>query len=606
MATFEIESNDTTLTATDLGSLTVGEVISLEANGQLSSIVDVDLYSILVSGTSVGSGINWSFVSPLGSSTDGTSDTDDAFQITFYDSNLNVIAVHNSDLDKSGTFAAPEDGVYYARIEAGTFVSTEADPALFLEEYGLTLPYSFTFTNSEDYAETETNDTTLTADEAVFGRYYVGQVSSGADVDYFKYSVTDVGLISVDFDTTYTSEVDTSGGETYKIQIYSPSGSNISTFYTELDVTGFDFLAENTGTYYISVTHATLYESDCYRIRATATTSSGGDGDSTDINGGAGNDYLTGSEGDDTIDGLSDADLMAGDLGNDYYYVDDKKDKIIESASEGTDTIESAIDLVLFGNVEKLILAGTADKGTGNALDNSIVGNELVNKLYGMAGDDMLDGSSGADKMYGGSGDDIYYVDDSKDKITEAKFGGDDTVYASVDILEWYTGTENLILVDTTVQAIGDGKDNTVHGNDSFNHIEGKGGDDTLYGEGGNDDIRGGTGNDTLEGGDGSDVFVFDAALSATANLDEITDFEDGTDKLWLSKSVFGKLAKGALSDNYFYEYAGTPSAQDANDYLIFDTDTGTLYYDADGSGSGEAIAFVVLDGITASDILII
>ena len=40
--------------------------------------------------------------------------------------------------------------------------------------------------------------------------------------------------------------------------------------------------------------------------------------------------------------------------------------------------------------------------------------------------------------------------------------------------------------------------------------------------------------------------------------------------------------------------------AQDGNDYLIFDTKGGKLYYDADGSGAGAAIQIATLKSVTA------
>ena len=49
--------------------------------------------------------------------------------------------------------------------------------------------------------------------------------------------------------------------------------------------------------------------------------------------------------------------------------------------------------------------------------------------------------------------------------------------------------------------------------------------------------------------------------------------------------------------------------AGDSNDYLIYNTTTGTLSYDADGNGAGAAVAFVTLLGnpaLTSTDFTII
>ena len=50
-------------------------------------------------------------------------------------------------------------------------------------------------------------------------------------------------------------------------------------------------------------------------------------------------------------------------------------------------------------------------------------------------------------------------------------------------------------------------------------------------------------------------------------------------------------------------------AAPDKNDYIQYDTHTGALYYDADGSGAGAAIQFATLAGapvMTAADFVVI
>lgn len=616
MAQFEIESNETTGTATNLGSIGEGNDATLSGGGQLKSSTDKDYFTFTVG--EANSYVDWAFDSPIES--DSTPEIADSFSIIFYDAAGKELANYGTDGDNSGTFAAITAGSYYALINSN---------GLYTEDDKENYPYGIQVSASGDFAEIETNNTDGTANTGVSGRYFHGQIGTSTDVDIFKYAVENPGLVSFDFDSPFDAAV--SGGDLFKISVRDASGLARSVFYTDLDITSFDFYANTAGNYYVEVANATFWTSEDYRIRVTyasSSSSSSDSGENTAIEGGNGTDNLTGTEADDILNGLLEGDRMAGGDGNDYYFIDHKKDQVIESADEGSDTIESYISLVLASNIEKLILASAtgsdtgsttttttvatsnaaAIKATGNSLDNSLVGNEFANMLFGMGGDDMLDGGAGADKMYGGAGDDIYYVDDAADKIKEATYAGDDTVYASVDILKWYTNVDEVILVDTTIQAIGDGKGNTIYGNDSFNHLEGAGGDDELHGEGGNDDIRGGKGNDVLEGGDGSDVFVFDSALSADDNLDEIIDFEQGADKLWLSGRIFSKLAKGAVSEDNLFDVLGSTDDQDGNDYLLYDWDTEILYYDADGSGSGAAVAVVQLtDGILAySDILVV
>ena len=59
------------------------------------------------------------------------------------------------------------------------------------------------------------------------------------------------------------------------------------------------------------------------------------------------------------------------------------------------------------------------------------------------------------------------------------------------------------------------------------------------------------------------------------------------------NKKLFNKLAKSFTEDNLVYG----DKAQDANDYLIFNTQNYTLYYDADGSGNKFSAVEIVVVG---------
>ena len=87
---------------------------------------------------------------------------------------------------------------------------------------------------------------------------------------------------------------------------------------------------------------------------------------------------LTGLGGNDMLNGGVGGDWMLGGTGNDTYVVDNVGDVVTELDGEGTDTIQSSISFSLAGLafVENLTLTGTAAlSGTGNALDNIIIGN---------------------------------------------------------------------------------------------------------------------------------------------------------------------------------------------------------------------------------------
>jgi cysteinyl-tRNA synthetase len=108
-----------------------------------------------------------------------------------------------------------------------------------------------------------------------------------------------------------------------------------------------------------------------------------------------------------------------------------------------------------------------------------------------------------------------------------------------------------------------------------------------------------------LTGGAGKDQFIFDTKLGKT-NVDAITDFEAGNDRIVLNHGVFTKLETGDLSASAFA--IGSKPA-DGADRIIYNDKTGALYYDADGSGQAKPVLFAELDAhltLSASDFLVI
>ena len=188
-----------------------------------------------------------------------------------------------------------------------------------------------------------------------------------------------------------------------------------------------------------------------------------------------------------------------------------------------------------------LTLTGSSSlNGTGNANDNKITGNSASN---------TLDGRAGNDKLKGGAG---------KDTLTDEE------------------------------------------GN---NTLEGGSGNDILTAGPGNDSLNGGSGNDSLSGGFGNDRFKFGSTPSAKTNLDRITDFTPGNDQILLRTTVFkiphkymGKQLGTITETSRLESGPGLVSASNPATRLIYDTTSGAVYYDADGSGSTEAIQFIVLE----------
>jgi hypothetical protein len=264
-----------------------------------------------------------------------------------------------------------------------------------------------------------------------------------------------------------------------------------------------------------------------------------------------------------TLDGGGGVDVFTGSAG-DTTFITDGGDTIADSA--GIDTVVSSASFSLTADLENLTLSGSAAiNGVGTAGNNTIIGNGARNTLNGLGGSDV---------MSGGAGNDIY-VTDGGDLLNEAAAAGTDTVRSSVT-QTLGVNFENLVLTGALV-ANGTGNDvaNTIVGNAAANVL------------------NGGDGSDKLSGGNGADVFEFTNAIAA-GNLDRITDFAVGLDDIHLENAIFVGLAAGGLAISRFAANA-LGDATTASQRIIYETDTGKLFFDADGSGAGLKQQFATL-----------
>lgn len=255
-------------------------------------------------------------------------------------------------------------------------------------------------------------------------------------------------------------------------------------------------------------------------LTLTGTTAINGIGNALDnvLTGNTAANTLNGGAGNDTLNGGTGADTMIGGAGNDTYVVDNASDVVTELVGEGTDLVQSSVTYTLSANVENLTLSGTtAINGTGNVLDNILIGNSANNTLTGGDGNDTIDGGTGNDTMVGGLGDDTYVVNVSTDVVTEAANAGNDTIQSAVT-LTLTTNVENLVLAGTTaINGTGNTLNNLVRGNTAINTLNGGTGNDILEGGDGNDILtdtsgtalfNGGVGADTITGGASAEVFL--------------------------------------------------------------------------------------------------
>ncbi|WP_442578704.1 choice-of-anchor Q domain-containing protein [Mesorhizobium sp. ASY16-5R] len=299
-------------------------------------------------------------------------------------------------------------------------------------------------------------------------------------------------------------------------------------------------------------------------------------------------DQLTGDFGDNVLDGRAGADILRGFGGNDLFYVDNVGDMVLEAAGEGSDQVAARGDYAL-GAGQDIEWLSTTNSGAVRSIN--LKGNELAQTIVGNNGNNWLHdgGVGGADSLWGRGGNDYYTVYNSAAIIVEGRGQGDfDRVAAGVN----YTLGERVAVESLRTTSMHATYSIALTGNEFAQQIIGNDGNNRLDGKGGNDTIQTGLGND---------VVVFSAALDGSA--DTITDFIVSDDQIALDDFVFTALGLGALDTSAFKDVALAP--MDADDRIIYNSNTGSLFYDADGLGGAAEVKFASVSiglSLTAAD----
>ena len=222
----------------------------------------------------------------------------------------------------------------------------------------------------------------------------------------------------------------------------------------------------------------------------------------------------------------------------------------------GTAAIDT-IDMSAVGRGLTINAGDGADTVTGTAFADTISGGVGADVIDGGAGNDTIYGGDGADNIKGGAGNDTITGDIGADVIT----GGD--------------------------------------------------GADVIDGGGDADIITGGAGADKITGGAGPDRIVYSAL--ATEGGDTITDFTTSDEDILQFSSAdligvngFTSYAgagiafalSGGQKVQFVVATGGALVASDAQAAFLFDTVTGVLAFDADGTGAGAAITIATLTGV--------
>ncbi len=274
---------------------------------------------------------------------------------------------------------------------------------------------------------------------------------------------------------------------------------------------------------------------------------------------------------------------------NSYFSKNGQSQFLIDSDEDGRldvgfiDSNGSGLDFNIFLNK-----SGLLENISGTSGSDVLSGSGASEKINAMEGNDSIEGGAGNDTIDGGSGIDTVIYTNCINSISINLATGSVNSTSEKNISG--IGIDKLFNIENIVS--GSHHDNLL-GSKINNRIEGSAGNDTL---------DGGLGKDTLAGGDGADTFVF-SSKSSISNLDTISDFQVGVDRIQLNRKVFSKLKVAA-------DYLAFGTASDSKShYLIYDSASGKLSYDADGNVSKIKPVDIALIGkglsLTSTDILI-
>jgi Ca2+-binding RTX toxin-like protein len=167
-----------------------------------------------------------------------------------------------------------------------------------------------------------------------------------------------------------------------------------------------------------------------------------------------------------------------------------------------------------------------------------------------------------------------------------------------------YTGVatvdDTLVSGKVSGTVFGEAGNDRLTGGNSVDRFNGGTGNDTLNAGAGNDTLIGGTGKDILTGGTGKDFFLFNTALSASTNVDTITDFQVNVDKIQLENAIFTAVGTSLTASEFVANASG--AATNGSQHILYDTTDGRLFYDVDGNGGQAKVHFATLKAGLALD----
>jgi len=307
-----------------------------------------------------------------------------------------------------------------------------------------------------------------------------------------------------------------------------------------------------------------------------------------------GNDEYHGGDGNDLLVGHQGADKLYGDAGNDYFLITSFGGKFGAAGKQDDGNKEwVAGDLIDGGTgIDTLRITGGATKAQTVKLTDSNFKNMEVVEVGGLIT------AANVENVYLQLANGNYALNAAgKLNVTASSTVGTHSLRVGQT-------ADNVKIDASAIQANG----LKFVGNDNKNTFIGTQKDDTFIGNGGDDNLTGGA---------GADVFVFGKVITKTASgdkatvaqtytdaataltgVDTIKDFVSGTDKIQLNRDQFSVFTTaGAINAANLKQGAGAVATTET-DWLLFDSTSHVLSYDADGNGAGAAVAIVTLTGV--------
>jgi Ca2+-binding RTX toxin-like protein len=295
-----------------------------------------------------------------------------------------------------------------------------------------------------------------------------------------------------------------------------------------------------------------------------------------------GGDTITGGAGADTIDGGAGADTITGGAG-------------VDTLTGGT-----GADIFVIGTVAHLAagetINGTAEAGTIDTLRLSAAGTYNLSTFTTITNIDSIAFNVNA------AGFNLTVVDS---QVSTADANGDGTlndlqVSASLAMTNAVTINASALTGSNRITVAGTnlGGGDTITGGAGADTIDGGAGADTINGGAGADTITGGAGVDNMTGGTGADHFVYMATSEGT---DTIADFNVAQgDMIDILASAFGGGLTAGTDPATVFGSSASNTFGSASERLHYNTATGQLLYDADGTGAGAAVTLATFTGLPA------